>query len=151
MKHRVISVSPSTTAQEAARLVVMHHIGTLPVVDASGVLVGVVRLDDLLELFMPDFVHLLEDIDFVHDFGALEALEPQEVAAAARRTMRDLMRPPWAVEHTCGLLRAYAVMVKHDIRDLPIVDGEGRLVGIASRVDIGAAYLAPWSRTDSPT
>ena len=151
MKRRVISVSPMTTAQEAARLVVSHHIGTLPVVDESGVLVGVVRLDDLLALFMPDFVHLLEDIDFVHDFGALEALEPQEIAAAAGRTMRDLMRPPTAVEHTCGLLRAYATMVKHDIRDLPIVDEAGRLVGIASRVDIGAAYLTPWTRLEQPT
>jgi CBS domain-containing protein len=61
--------------------------------------------------------------------------------------MRDLMQPPVAVEQTCGLLRAFATMTKHEIRDLPIVNGAGALVGIASRVDIAAAFLAPWTQT----
>ena len=80
MKPNVIAVSPTTTAQEAARIVVSNHIGTLPVVDDLGLLVGVVRLEDLLEVFMPDFVALMDNIDFVHDFGALETLR--------RRTFR---------------------------------------------------------------
>ena len=80
-----------------------NHVGTLPVVDEQGVLVGVVRLEDLLQVFMPDFVALLDNIDFVHDFGALETLRPQDVPEAAELTMRDLMQPPVAVEQTCGL------------------------------------------------
>lgn len=151
MKRRVITVSPVTTAQDAARIVVSHHVGTLPVVDARGVLVGVVRLDDLLQVFMPDFVALMDNIDFVHDFGALEILQPQDMPEAARLTMRDLMQPPVFVEQTCGLLRAFATMTKHDIRDLPVVNQAGALVGIASRVDIAAAFLAPWTQTAPPT
>ena len=150
MKRQVISVTPSTTVYEAARIVVAHHIGTLPVVDELGVLIGVVRLDDLLRVFLPDFVALLEDIDFIHDFGALESLQPKDVPAAAGLTMRDLMQPPCAVEQTCGLLRAYATMLKHDIRDLPIINRAGRLVGLASRVDIASAFLAPWIQTETP-
>jgi CBS domain-containing protein len=145
MKRRVISVAPTTTAQEAARVIVENHIGTLPVVDDMGALIGVVRLDDLLAVFMPDFVGLMDNIDFVHDFGALESLEPQDMAGAAQLTMRELMQPPIAVEQTCGLLRAYSVMVKHDVRDLPVINKAGALVGIASRVDIGVAFLEPWT------
>ncbi len=151
MKRHVITVTPSTTVREAARIVVAHHIGTLPVVDEQSTLIGVVRLDDLLRVFMPDFVALLEDIDFVHDFGVLEALQPADVPAATRLTMRDLMQPSCAVEQTCGLLRAYATMLKHDLRDLPVVNKAGSLVGIASLVDIAAAFLAPWTQTESPT
>ena len=81
MKRQVVAVSPATTAQEAARIVVSDHVGTLPVVDELGALVGVVRLEDLLQVFMPDFVTLLDNIDFVHDFGALETLRSQDVAA----------------------------------------------------------------------
>ena len=146
MKRQVVAVSPETTAQEAARIVVSNHVGTLPVVDELGVLVGVVRLEDLLQVFMPDFVALMDNIDFVHDFGALEALRPQDVPEAAQLTMRDLMQPPVAVERTCGLLRAFATMTKHEIRDLPVVNAAGALVGIASRVDIAAAFLAPWTQ-----
>ena len=63
MKRQVVSVGLDTTAEEAARLVMSHHIGTLPVVDEQGLLVGVVRLQDLLQVFMPDFVALLDNID----------------------------------------------------------------------------------------
>ena len=151
MKRQVVAVSPETTAQEAARIVVSNHIGTLPVVDELGVLVGVVRLEDLLQVFMPDFVALMDNIDFVRDFGALETLRPQDLLEAAQLTMRDLMQPPVAVERTCGLLRAFATMTKHEIRDLPVVNAAGALVGIASRVDIAAAFLAAWTQTGPRT
>ena len=67
---------------------------------------------------MPDFVRLLEDIDFIHDFGVLETLLPKDLPDAAHLTMRDLMQEPVSVEQTCGLLRAFAIMSKHDIRDV---------------------------------
>ena len=145
MKQEVVSVSPSTTVREAAHVVVERHVGTLPVVDQNGILVGMVRVEDLLAVFMPDFVALLDNIDFVHDFGAMEAPGPQDVMEAAGLTMRHLMQPPVAVDHTCGLLRAFATMLKHDLRDLLVVGPAGRLVGIASRVDIAAAFLAEWN------
>ncbi|MFQ6015596.1 MAG: HPP family protein [Anaerolineae bacterium] len=144
MKRKVISVLASTTVQEAARVVVEKHIGTLPVVDDEGVLIGVVRLADLLNVFMPDFTGLLNNIDFVNDFGVLEALQPQDVAKAERLTMRDLMGLPVAVEEDCGLLRAATTMSKHQVRDLPVVDEAGRLVGIASWVDVGTGFLSGW-------
>jgi len=146
MKREVVAVSPSTTVRQAARTVVEWRVGTLPVVEADGVLIGVVRVADLLHVFMPDFVDLLQDIDFVHDFGALEALAPRDVPQAATLTMRDIMCPAVAVQAHCGLLRAFATMVKHEILDLPVVDGAGRLAGIASRVDIAAAFLGAWTQ-----
>ena len=54
------------------------------------------------------------------------------------------MQPRLTVEENCGMLRAYALMVKHNLHDLPVVDTDGALVGIASRVDIGAAILSNW-------
>ena len=144
MKRQVASVSPGTTVLGAARLVVDRHIGTLPVVDEQGTLIGVVRVQDILDIFMPDFVRLLEDIDFIHDFGVLETLLPKDLPDAAHLTMRDLMQEPVSVEQTCGLLRAFAIMLKHDIRDLPVVNQAGALVGIASLVDIAGKFLATW-------
>lgn len=149
MKRSVVVVPASATVRDAARIVVEKRVGTLPVVDSEGVLVGIVRLEDLLGVFMPDFVDLMEDIDFVHDFGILETLQPAEIAEADRLTMRDLMGLPVAVEPDCGLLRALAVLVKHGMRDLVVVDGAGHPVGIASRVDIGTAFFATWTDTQA--
>jgi CBS-domain-containing membrane protein len=37
-------------------------------------------------------------------------------------------------------------MLQHELHDLPVVDKEGRLIGIASRVDIGATILKSWQK-----
>lgn len=145
MKRRVVTVTGSTTVREAARLVVEQHVGTLPVVDEEGILTGVVRLADLLGVFLPDFVTLLDNIDFVHDFGALEQSEAMVTPEAAELTMSELAGPPVSVEEDSGLMHALATIVKRQLQDLPIVDIEGRLVGIASRVDIAAAFFAAWT------
>ena len=143
MKHEVISISVSATIREAAALFVEEHIGTLPVVDADGKLVGILHIRDLLELVMPSFVRLVEDFDFVDgDFSMFETLRPppeEEIQPAC-----SIMDPPVSVKVGSGLLRAFAIMNSHDLYDLPVVDDDGRIVGIASRVDIGTALLAGW-------
>jgi len=141
MKRHVVTVTASTTVQEAVGIVVEERVGTLPVVDEEGVLTGVVRLADLLGVFTPDFLALLDDIDFVRDFGAMEEVHPQTILQARELTMSDLAATPVAVEENCGLMHALVTMVNHQLQDLPIVDEVGRLVGIASRVDIARSFF----------
>ncbi|HKZ86783.1 MAG TPA: CBS domain-containing protein [Anaerolineae bacterium] len=142
MKRDVVSITASASIGQAAARFASRHIGMLPVVHAVGHLVGVLQLRDLLALVMPDFVQLVDDFDFVHDFGAVESQQPSPEMLA--RPVTEVMQPPISVEATCGLLRAFAMLREHDLHDLPVVDAAGRLVGIASRVDIGTALLANW-------
>lgn len=57
----VISVAPKTTVQDAARLMLQHKIGGLPVLD-GGKLVGIVTSMDLLRAF----VQVVETIEKSH-------------------------------------------------------------------------------------
>ncbi len=141
MKQDVITVAPTDTVARAATVIAERRVGTLPVVTNEGRLIGIVRLQDILKIFMPDFVALLDNIEFVSDFGALEHFRPSDLPAAATMTMDALMSPPISVKSSCGLLRSFAIMTRHQLQDLPVVDEEGRLVGIASRVDIAAAFF----------
>ena len=143
MKREVVSVRPDATVREAAALMVKKKVGTLPVVDAEGVLVGVTSLLDITHIFLPDFVSLMADIDFVKDYGTLESPSPEELERAESLSVSDIMVEPVAVEADCALVRALSVMEKHNLGDLPVVK-EGKLVGIASRVDIGRSFLAGW-------
>jgi CBS domain-containing protein len=143
MKHRVVSIKARATIKEAAAKIVKQHVGVLPVVDEKGRPVGIVHLRDLLELELPDFVRFMEDVDFVHDFGAVETTRP--TAELLARPVTALMQPAITVDRNCGLLRAYALMLQHNILDMPVVNANGKLVGIASRVDIGTAILSLWS------
>ncbi len=149
MKREVTAVLPGTTVCEAARVLVERHVGTLPIVDANQVLLGIVGVTEILTIFLPDFVALLKDIDFVKDFGALEDLEPKDVPEASTLTVRDIMKEPIAVEEDAGLLRAFALMKKHNLRDLPVVSKDGKLLGIASQVDIACGFLSTWAENRS--
>ncbi|HEY3474661.1 MAG TPA: CBS domain-containing protein [Anaerolineales bacterium] len=143
MKRNVISISETSTIREAASVFVEHHVGLLPIVTRDKKLVGVVGLRDLLSLELPDFVSFIADVDFVHDFGAVETTRPP--AETLDRLVKTLMRPAISVPEHTGLLRAYALMLQHQLHDMPVVSSRGELVGVASRVDIGTAILSTWA------
>lgn len=144
MKQKVVFIPADTSIGEAAALVVEKHIGILPVVDENGKPVGILRMDDLLSLELPDFVHLVNDLDFVHDFGAVETTRPDRNALS--QPVTSLMKPIQSIDEKCGLLRAYVRMLQDGLYDLPVVDASGKLVGIVSRVDIGTAILSLWRK-----
>ena len=147
MKRNVFYVHTTTTIGEAARMFVEKHIGTLPVVDENGQLRGLLPLRSMLLLVMPDFVSLVEDFDFVSDFGAAELRVPD--SATLNRPVSDIMLRPESIEETSGLLRASAVLNQHQLHDLPVVDKQGKLVGIVSRVDVGTGFLSRWNITQA--
>ena len=142
MKRRVISVQQDTTLEMAAAVIREHHIGTLPVVDHDRKLVGMLRLENLLALVMPDFVHLVEHFEFAHDFGYLEHVKPDP--SALKRAVKDIMEAPISVLADSGVLRAAALLHLRDLRDLPVVDAENTLVGLVSHVDLGVALMSGW-------
>ena len=146
MKRNVISIPVTSTVREAAAVIVKKHIGLLPVVDKDHKLVGEVGLNDLLTLELPDFVRFIAEVDFVHDFGAVETTRPP--ARTLDKTVKSIMKDAITVEEDCGLLRAYALMLQHNLHDMPVVSKTGELVGVASRVDIGVAILSAWSKVE---
>lgn len=139
MKTNVVTIPVEATLGEAVATFDLNHVSLLPVVDEGRRLVGVVSLRDVLRLCWPSFVNIIEDYDFVHDFGALEKIEISE--ALSGTPVSQIMQEPTSVAGDCGLLRAAAVMRQHDIRDLPVVDQAERLVGLASWTDVGTAFL----------
>ena len=148
VKRRVVSVSTTTSLGEATRLLVEERVSLLPVTNHENKLVGTLALDDVLAPFLPDFARLMENIDFVRDFGALEELRVDPTMRA--RLVSDVMREPVSVEETAGLLRTYTMMWHHEIYDLPIVKPDGTLVGSVSRMDISIALMSRWEASHPP-
>lgn len=146
MKRNVISIPDTSTVREAAAIITKKHIGLLPVVDKDNKVIGVVGLRDLLDLELPDFVRFVADVDFVHDFGAVESTRPPSELLDGPITI--LMKDAITVEEECGLLRAYALMLQHGLHDMSVVSSEGKLAGVASRVDIGTSILASWNEVE---
>ena len=146
MKRNVISISETATVREAAAIFAKKHIGLLPVVNSDMKVVGVVGLKDLLSLKLPDFVRFISDVDFVHDFGAVETSRPS--AETLDESITTLMKDAIIVEESCGLTRAYALMLQQNLHDMPVISKDEKLVGVASRVDIGTIILSAWESVE---
>ncbi len=148
MKRNVVSIPIDSSIGEAARVMVNKHVGILPVVDDQNKPVGIIHMRDLLTLELPDFIDLIEDLDFVHDFGVVETTRPS--LDKLDQPVDSIMQPVNTIEEDSGLIRCYALMINDDLYDLPVTDDTGQLVGIVSRVDIGTAVLSMWPVGDKP-
>ena len=146
MKRNVISIRDTASVREAAAIFVKEHVGLLPIVDQNNKLVGVIGLRDLISLELPDFIRFVADVDFVHDFGAVENTRPQ--TEVLDQSITSLMKPAITVDEESGLLRTYALMLRHQLHDIPVISNDEQLVGMASRVDIGTSILAAWSKVE---
>ncbi len=149
MKREVVSITPDATLREVAALILEKRVGTLPVVDNGGTLVGAISINDIVKLFLPDFVAVMDEIDFVHDYGDLENTSAEDRQRAKMLHVSDLMEEPISMEEDAGLVHALSVMEKHNLKDLIVTRG-GKLVGIASQVDIGRAFLTEFTKETGP-
>jgi CBS domain-containing protein len=138
MTSDVLTVTPEASLKEAARLLADRGISGLPVVDATGAVVGILSEADVVA----------KARGAVPRNRLLGWLLEGETAADDRLTavtVADAMSSP-AV--TIGSRRpvheAAAKMIAEGVNRLPVVDS-GRLVGIVTRADLVRAF----TRSDS--
>lgn len=133
MTRKLVTASPETTFQEAVRLLEDNRISGLPVIDRNGKLVGIVSEADLLnkaEKRDPD-TYVLESRRHRLDRSRASALD---VASAMSREIVSV-RPDSPIALAAREMHA------RGFKRLPVVDAEGRLVGIVSRGDVLKVFL----------
>ena len=136
MTARPVMATETTGFKEIASLLAEYRISALPVVNQVGRLVGVVSEADLLlkETFDPlDHHHLLESSHKRRDRAKAEAL-----------LARDLMTSPaLSIGPSAVITEAARLMHDKNVKRLPVVDENGRVVGIVTRGDLLKVFLRP--------
>jgi len=111
-ERRLISIAPEASVREALALFVEHNIGSLPVVDASGKLVGIFTERDVLhgDHRNPEQFH--------------------------RQLIKEVMTPdPLTCSSSDAVHEVMGRMSRSHVGQLPVVD-EGKLVGLVSVGDL---------------
>ena len=140
MKTDLVTIPIETTLEDAITLLVEKKVGTLPVVAPDGKLLGLVTMKGILKSFLPDFYNLIEHIDYIQDFGALE-LPSTERQSLMKKPITEIMNTdPHSISPDHSILSAIGMMSRHHLNDLLVVK-QGTLVGLVSTVDLGAAFL----------
>lgn len=143
-KADLLVVQTSTTVDKALEILVEKRITGFPVVDDDWNLVGVVSDYDLLAL---DSISggnhsetaLFPDVDSTwKTFNELQKL----LGKTDGKVVGDLMTPaPLVVRETTNLEDAVRLLLETKYRRLPVVDVDGKLVGLITRGDVVRAAL----------
>jgi CBS domain-containing protein len=136
MTARPVVVAETTGFKELAGLLAEYRISALPVLDDGGRLVGVVSEADLLlkeAVGMRETRHLVES-----------KRTRREHAKAGALVARDLMTSPAVtIGPDAPIVEAARVMHDRAVKRLPVVDEDGRVVGIVTRSDLLRVFLRP--------
>jgi CBS domain-containing protein len=118
----------------------------VPVTDADGRVIGVVGDHDLIESGMTSAslsLHKAGDPNTVQE--VLRSL------ASAGRTVQEAMTTPaMTVADTAPLKDAARIMHDRNLKRLPVVDADGRLVGVLGRLDVLSAVAKGYERHSAP-
>ena len=139
MTRNVITVTPETPINEVARLLAEHSVSGPPVVDAANVVVGVVSEGDILvrEAGSPTASRR----PLARLFGPGRQVREQQAKVDAH-TAGELMTSPALVIDEFRAIRAVAeIMTEHKVNRLPVVDADGKLLGIVTRADLVRAFV----------
>src|SRR6266487_3641177 len=135
MTREVVTVNEQAPFTELVRLMAVHKLSALPVVDGDGQVVGIVSEADLLRK---------EEYQDEQDAPHWLERRHQRVARskAAGRTAAEVMSTPViTVDPDATVPMAARLLARHGIKRLPVVDDQDRLVGIVSRADLLRLFL----------
>ncbi len=144
MSREIVNLRPEDSIPEAARLMGKSGVSSLPVVDASGQLVGILTNKDLIARLR---THRRSWWQTVFGDGALSAREYQKTAGT---TVGDVMSPAPASVSLDLSLGAAADLLSQDGAEELLVVSDGRLVGSVSCTGLLQVLEEVTSRAGAP-
>jgi CBS domain-containing protein len=132
MTSDVVTVGPGTVYKEVVERLRDHRVSAVPVVDAEHRVIGVVSEADLL---------LKEERPDRPLGGPLVHPHGDAARAQARNAAALMSSPAVTVGPEATLTEAARLMHRKRVKRLPVVDVDGRLVGIVSRADLLQVFL----------
>ncbi|MDV2479681.1 MAG: CBS domain-containing protein [bacterium] len=139
MTVNAITVSPETEVEFAYRLMKKLDIRNLPVVDQDGVLLGIVTDRDFRQVLIPTWMDkpLTSRLRLSGDEEQPSKINKESYHAPEEVTVSEVMtRDVVTVHPDTDMYEAIGIIYEHKFGALPVVDDEGKVVGILTRTDL---------------
>jgi len=119
MTTQVIAIHKGMTCRDAIDAFVKNHVASLPVVDDSNQLVGIVTETDMLM-----------------------------VGSSSQKVMDVLTKQVITVQPSCSVSRVMRLFQSRKVRCIPVVDDNRKLIGVIGRKEVLACYAEDSSLPD---
>jgi CBS domain-containing protein len=136
MTKDVITVKPTTTIEDLARIFIEKNISGAPVVDNNGDLIGIVTENDLISqnkrLHIPTVVRLFDAFIMLESPSRIE----KEIKKMAAVTVADIcVRDVITVEEDTPVEDIATIMSEKKVHLIPVVEGRN-VRGIIGKMDL---------------
>lgn len=110
----------------------------MPVVDDEGRLIGFISEKDMIRAALPGYFEMLHSASFIPDMNQLAT---KLLRIADDPVEKYMHREVFFVTEEDDDLRAADLIIRKGVKNLPVVDGDGRLVGRVRRIDLLRHFL----------
>jgi CBS-domain-containing membrane protein len=143
MTREVVTIQPEASVEDLAKLLEEHRIGGAPVLDKSGVLVGVVTQSDLVQrsrdLELPPALNILD----LHLFLEMPSHFKRRLEKLLGNRVKDVMTGnPITVAPDTPVNEIARLMTSKGVHTLPVLE-DGKLVGIVGKLDLIRGLVSP--------
>jgi CBS-domain-containing membrane protein len=133
MSTKVTTVSPTTKLPRLWKLIFVHKVHAVPVLNDKKVLLGMVAKADLMRPLYPDYEAYIDDFTSAVSFDDIE----NRIEDLSTLTAEKLMSTRVVfVRPNTPIMRALTRMIVHKVHALPVISTNGDVVGVVSRGDI---------------
>ena len=136
MTKELITVSPATEINSAAKILLEKRINGLPVIDDSGKLVGILCQSDLVaqqkRIPIPSVYTLLDS--FI-PLTSLRRIDKEVKKIAALKVEQAMTPDPVTIGPETDIEDVARLMVDKKYHTLPVMDGD-KIVGIVGKEDV---------------
>ena len=142
MTTAVITFKPTDTIQHVVETMRTQRISGAPVIDEQRRVIGIISEADIMKLTASVPFPVIDPLNPFPVFSITTYLRevkriPEEITALFEGEVKDAMtRKPVTISPDASLAAAARLMHKHDFNRLPVVDADGKLIGIVARDDI---------------
>ncbi len=127
------AVERDTPVAQAIKLLENSGLSSLPVVDEEGRLVGIISERDIIRALVPEYVDMLHSASFLPSLDRLaKRLREIENHPVERYMKKEVV----VARLDDSDLHVADLMLRKGLKQLPVVDEEGHLVGVVRRIDL---------------
>jgi|WetSurMetagenome_2_1015567.scaffolds.fasta_scaffold223343_2 CBS domain-containing protein len=137
-------LKPDNTLRDAANLLRIARKGQekvgvrgLPVLNKDGKLVGMLSMKDILKAVQPSYMSLMNISNFTWD-GMVESLAK---SVADKNVETVMSKVVFTVKEDDPLMECVNLMIKNNIRRLPVIDKAEKVVGMIYERDVFFAIV----------